>query len=46
MVPGHKMKARQVEQNREPRNKPRHLWSINLDKGGKNIKWGKRQSFQ
>ena len=22
-----------MEQNREPRNKPRHLWSINLQQG-------------
>ena len=30
-----------MEQNREPRNKPTHLWMINLRKGGKNIQWGK-----
>ena len=29
-----------MEQNREPRNKRRHLWSI-FDKGNKNIKWEK-----
>ena len=29
-----------MEQNREPRNKPMHIWSI-YDKGGKNIQWGK-----
>ena len=28
-----------MEQNRDPRNKPIHLWSINFDKIGKNIKW-------
>ena len=28
-----------VEQNREPRNKPRHLHQLIFDKGGKNIKW-------
>ena len=30
-----------MEQNKEPRNKPRHLQSI-LDKGGKNIKQEKK----
>ena len=35
-----------MEQNREPRNKPTHLWSININKGSKNIKWGERQSPQ
>ena len=30
--------------NRKSRNKPRHLWSI-FDKGGKNIKWGKKTSL-
>ena len=34
-----KQTDRPMEQNREPRNKPKHLWSINLDKGGKSIKW-------
>ena len=40
-----------MEQNREPRNKYRHLGQLIFDQGGKNIKWekyklGKRQSFQ
>ena len=35
-----------MEQNREPRSKPTHLWSINIDKEGKNIKWEKRQPLQ
>ena len=30
-----------MEQNRESRNKPTHPWSINLDKGRKNIQWRK-----
>ena len=34
-----------MEQNREPRNKPRHLWSINFQNGGNNIKWGKDSLF-
>ena len=33
-----------MEQNREPRNKPRHQQSINL-KAEKNIKWGKDSLF-
>ena len=28
-----------MEENREPRNKARHLESINLNKGGKVIQW-------
>ena len=36
-----KQTYRPMEQNREPRNKSRHLWSIHLCKGGKNIKWEK-----
>ena len=34
-----------MEQNREDRNQPRHLWSIIFDKGGKNIKWEKDSLF-
>jgi len=37
---------RPMEQNREPRNKPRHLWSINLWERRQEHKMGKRQSFQ
>ena len=29
------------EWNRQPRNNPLHLWSINLLQGGKNIQWEK-----
>ena len=34
-----------MEQNREPRNKPTHLWSLNLWKGGKNIQLRKDSLF-
>ena len=33
-----------MEQNREPRNKPKSLWSI-FDKGGRSIKWSKNSLF-
>ena len=33
-----------MEKNREPRNKPRHIWSINLWRS-KNIKWEKDSLF-
>ena len=33
-----------MEQNRGPRNKLTHLWSIKLQKGGNNIQWGKTVS--
>ena len=34
-----------MKQDREPRNKPMHLWSINHNKGGKNIQWRKDSLF-
>ena len=34
-----------MEQNREPRSKPTHLWSINIDKEGKNIQWREDSPF-
>ena len=34
-----------MEQNREPRNKPKSLWSINVHKGGRSIKWSKNRLF-
>ena len=34
-----------MEQNRKPRNKPIHLWSI-YNKGGKTIQWRKDKSLQ
>ena len=44
--PGTKQTYRPMEQNREPRNQPRHLWSINLGQRRQEHKNGKRQSFQ
>ena len=35
-----------MEQKRESRNKPRHLWSINLQQRRQEYKTGKRQSLQ
>ena len=34
-----------MEQDRKPRNKPMHLWSINLHKRCKNIQWRKDSLF-
>ena len=39
-----KQTHRSKEQNREPRNKPIHIWSIIYDKEAKNIQWGKTVS--
>ena len=44
MVLTQKQTCRSMEQDREPRNKPMHLWSINLQQRGNNIE--KRQSLQ
>ena len=41
-----KQTDRPMEQKREPRDKPRHLWSINLGQRRQEHKMGKRQSFQ
>ena len=41
-----KQTDRLMEQNREPRNKPRQLWSINLRQRKQEHKMGKRQCFQ
>ena len=38
-------KWNKIERNK-PRNKPRHLRSINFDRGGKNIKWEKDSLFR
>ena len=34
-----------MEQNREPRNKPKSLWSININKGSQSKKWSKNSLF-
>ena len=34
-----------MEQNREPRNKPIFLWSINIQQGGRSIIWSKNSLF-
>ena len=41
-----KQTERPMEQNREPRNKPRHLRSINLWQRRQEHKMGKRETFQ
>ena len=35
-----------MEQNRKPRNKPTHVWSINLQQKNQEYTMEKRQSFQ
>ena len=35
-----------MEQNREPRNKLTHLWSVNLQQRGQEYTMEKRQSLQ
>ena len=34
-----------MEQNREPRNKPTPLQSMNIDRGNKHIQWAKDSLF-
>ena len=46
VVPVPKQTCRPMEQNREPRNKPRHLWSIDLWQRRQEHKMRKKQSFQ
>ena len=36
---------RSMEQNREPRNKPKSLWSINIWQRGQKHKWSKNSLF-
>ena len=45
MVLSWKQTNRPMEHNREPRNKPMHLWSINLWQRMQNIQWGKDSLF-
>ena len=46
MVVAQKQKNRSVEQDRKPRNKHMHLWSINLWQRRQEYTMEKRQSFQ
>ena len=46
MVLAQRQTYRSIEQNREPRKKPRHLQSINLPQRRQDKQWGKRQSLQ
>ena len=34
-----------MEENREPRNKPKSVWSINICQRGRSIKWSKNSLF-
>ena len=43
MVLAQKQKYRSVEQDRKPRNKPTHLWSINLQQRRQDYTMEKRQ---
>ena len=46
VVPVPKQTYRPMEQNREPRNKPRHVWSINLQqRSHEQKKWEKDSLF-
>ena len=44
MVLTQKQTLRSMEQDRKPRNKPMHLWSI-YNTGGMNIQWRKDSLF-
>ena len=46
MVLAQKQTYGSVEQNRDPRNKPTHLWSINLRQRRQEYAMEKRQSLQ
>ena len=43
---GTKQTHTSMEQNKNPKNEPTLTRAISLWKGGKNIKWSKRQLFQ
>ena len=46
MVLAQKQKYRTMEQEREPRDEPTHLWvDYYFEKEGKNIQWGKDRLF-
>ena len=45
MVLAQKQKYRSMEQDRKPRDKPRHLGQLIYDKGGKDIQWRKDSLF-
>ena len=40
-----KQKYRPMEQDKKPRDKPMHLWTLHFDKGGKNIQWRRDNLF-
>ena len=46
MVLAQKQTCRSMEQNREPRNKPIHVWSINPQQKNQEYTMEKRQSLQ
>ena len=46
MVLAQKQKYRLMEQDRKPRNKPMHLWSVNLQQRRQEYTMGKRLSLQ
>ena len=41
LVLAQRQKYRSMEQNRKPRDRSTHLWTLIFDKGGKNIQWRK-----
>ena len=46
MILAQKQKYRSMEHDRKPRNKPMHLWSINLQQRRKDYTVGARESLQ
>ena len=46
MILSQKQTCRSMGQSREPRNKPVHLWSINLQQRRQELTMEKRQSLQ
>ena len=41
----HKTRYRPMEQDKNPRDKPMHLWTLHFDKGGENIQWRRDNLF-